>query len=260
MSKVALYCFSGTGNTRLVAQKVKKGLELEGHEVNYFETRDKPTIPMEYDSFGICFPVYDWSPPWPLRELIKSWHGLLNDKPCFIVMDYAGDPVNARLKMMEDLEKTGARIFHASEIVMPESWTIVLTPKKIQSMNEWLSKNPQPDPTDLGIEVGKKLKNGDTTPTKKPKYKFSSYSFLIPFYTKTSLKMFYRIDLDKGKCVKCGICAEKCPTGSIKLNSYPSFSYPCASCYACINHCPTQALESWATRGKIRYKPKRVDL
>jgi MinD superfamily P-loop ATPase len=68
--------------------------------------------------------------------------------------------------------------------------------------------------------------------------------------------MFYRVSLNKEKCIQCGICAENCPTGNIKVNSYPSFSYPCAGCYACINHCPTQALESWATRGKTRYKPE----
>ncbi|NLI40152.1 MAG: 4Fe-4S binding protein [Caldisericales bacterium] len=256
MSKVAFYCFSGTGNTRLVAQKVKEGLELEGHKTDYFEVKDKPVNPSAYDSFGVCFPVYDWSPPWPLRDLLKKWHGLLNGKPCFIVMDYAGEPVNACLKMMEDLEKTGAKVFHTSEIVMPESWTVVLTPKSINSMDEWLSKNPQPDPTSFGKEIGRKLKNGNIAPINKPRYKFSLYSLMIPFYTKTVLKMFYRVNLDKSKCVKCGACVEICPTGSIKINSCPSFSYPCAGCYACINHCPTQALESWATRGKIRYKPK----
>jgi uncharacterized protein (DUF362 family)/NAD-dependent dihydropyrimidine dehydrogenase PreA subunit len=46
------------------------------------------------------------------------------------------------------------------------------------------------------------------------------------------------------KCVKCGICAERCPAKAIKLAPYPVFNRrTCVLCYCCHEMCPEQAIE-----------------
>lgn len=45
------------------------------------------------------------------------------------------------------------------------------------------------------------------------------------------------------KCVKCGICAERCPTNAIRLTPYPVFNRrTCVLCYCCHEMCPEQAI------------------
>jgi uncharacterized protein (DUF362 family)/NAD-dependent dihydropyrimidine dehydrogenase PreA subunit len=46
------------------------------------------------------------------------------------------------------------------------------------------------------------------------------------------------------KCVKCGICAQRCPAKAIRLSPYPVFNRrTCVLCYCCHEMCPEQAIE-----------------
>lgn len=82
---------------------------------------------------------------------------------------------------------------------------------------------------------------------KKPK------SYLIP--TKVTSKVSSYIyglfkdylqpvpDVNKNKCIKCGVCASKCPGGAIKLNPYPTFDRnKCILCFCCHELCPEGAI------------------
>ncbi|MCE5193119.1 MAG: DUF362 domain-containing protein [Candidatus Cryosericum sp.] len=49
--------------------------------------------------------------------------------------------------------------------------------------------------------------------------------------------------VDTSTCIRCGICAERCPTGAIKLLPYPQFDRSiCVLCYCCHEMCPQQAI------------------
>ena len=50
--------------------------------------------------------------------------------------------------------------------------------------------------------------------------------------------------LAKEKCVGCGLCAEKCPPGTLKIvDGKAKFDYPgCIRCFCCQEHCPQGAI------------------
>jgi len=51
------------------------------------------------------------------------------------------------------------------------------------------------------------------------------------------------IIVDEKKCVKCGLCAKKCPTNSIILCPYPKINKKtCIRCFCCMEICPQHAL------------------
>lgn len=60
------------------------------------------------------------------------------------------------------------------------------------------------------------------------------------------------------KCTKCGMCAEHCPVGAMKLNPYPTVDpEKCISCFCCMELCPQSALDVTKKvkryRGKLKY-------
>jgi len=64
-------------------------------------------------------------------------------------------------------------------------------------------------------------------------------------YQKGLLKKFKQrpIVVDKTKCIKCGLCARKCPAKAIKLNPYPEIDKKkCIRCFCCMEICPQDAL------------------
>jgi len=51
------------------------------------------------------------------------------------------------------------------------------------------------------------------------------------------------IVVDEKKCIKCGLCAKKCPAKAIKLNPHPVIDKKkCIRCFCCMEICPKDAL------------------
>ena len=46
---------------------------------------------------------------------------------------------------------------------------------------------------------------------------------------------------DGDKCVKCGLCAQLCPMGSIDAEDFSNVAGKCIKCCACVKKCPTGA-------------------
>jgi ferredoxin len=51
------------------------------------------------------------------------------------------------------------------------------------------------------------------------------------------------IVVDEKKCIKCGLCAKKCPAKAIKLKPFPVIDKKkCIRCFCCMEICPEDAL------------------
>ncbi len=253
MSKVALYYFTGTGNSRLHAEKVVDGLKQAGIGANPFNVSDNPQPPDGFDMVGIVFPVYCWAPPWPLTRWVRQQVGL-EGKPMFVLANFAGDAANALQKLSKTLKARGAKLFEFGHTLSPEAWTVPRTPRLAKTMDEQYEKEKglHDQSFEFGGRVAYRIAKGDFQESW-PKFRASGWELIVPFYRPGALWATYKMRVDKNKCTRCGICENMCPTHSIKLGPYPTFTRPCAACYGCINLCPAEALETSFTKGKVRY-------
>lgn len=79
---------------------------------------------------------------------------------------------------------------------------------------------------------------------KLPNLKFEK-PFVTGILNRAVLKMFRQkpIIVDEKKCIKCGICANKCPMKAITLKPWPVVDRKkCIRCFCCMEICPQHAL------------------
>lgn len=53
----------------------------------------------------------------------------------------------------------------------------------------------------------------------------------------------FALRVRKDQCVGCGMCADACAYGAIRMTEYPEIDpYKCRLCGSCIQACPSEAL------------------
>jgi len=76
---------------------------------------------------------------------------------------------------------------------------------------------------------------------------FCKYVCPIPAFLKIGSRFsLWKMEIDKGVCIECGLCEEHCPM-NIKLLSYMHdnqrvLSTECIACHQCVSICPTEAV------------------
>ncbi|MEZ4813192.1 MAG: EFR1 family ferrodoxin [Caldisericia bacterium] len=73
--KISIFHFSGTGNTKWVAEKTSEKLSLKGFEANAYsieKLNPKDIFPDDFEQVGIMFPVYSSTAPPPMIEFLKE--------------------------------------------------------------------------------------------------------------------------------------------------------------------------------------------
>lgn len=76
MKKLAIYYFSGTGNTLRVCKLIKENFEELGGEADLINI-DKPyaseVSPENYDVFAVAYPVHGFNAPQIVSDYVKNF-------------------------------------------------------------------------------------------------------------------------------------------------------------------------------------------
>lgn len=242
--KIAIFIFSGTGNTYFIGKKLQNEFKENGVSCNLFtveKEHDDDHLIDSYDLIGLGYPIYGSDVP----LLIKNWiNGLKmhNQKKAFVFctqMMYSGDGAAYGGRL---LEKKGFVIRQQAHFNMPNNITdykilrpfnkhnlIKIEQKKTKQVNRFAKK----------ILVDKKCKKGSNL--------FSLGLGLlqrIP-YQKMEMKWISNSIKIEDHCILCKKCIDLCPTGNFEIkDGILTTKNLCFACYRCINHCPVNALHS----------------
>lgn len=253
MSIGMIFYFSGTGNSRWVAEKISKAQKEKLVFIPQALRERKNTFELEEnEKIGFVFPVYSWGPP-PIVLQFISRLTLLNyqSQYVFFVCTCGDDTGLTQQVFCRALAARGVKCNAGFSVTMPnnyvllpgfdvdtkevERWKLAEAEPAVEAINEWVEEQSMMFHCQEGSMPWLKTK------------------VLNPLFNRfcVSAKPFYVTDA----CIGCKNCEKGCPVGNVMLvDKKPVWGKSCTSCLACYHICPRQAVRyGKRTKGKGQY-------
>ncbi len=212
--------FSPTGGTEKAANIIGKTWSESTVKIDLSDSKTdfaKCEIAKE-DMVLIAMPSFGGRAPAAAIGRLKQIVG--NGAKCTLVCVYGNRAYEDTIVEMEDAAKeSGFRVIAAVAAVAEHS-----------IISKYAAGRPDSsDEAQLADFAGRILqKDGEAAsiPGNRP-YKKGGGAGLVPKVT--------------SECVKCGLCAEKCPVQAIDAETFAADSQKCISCMRCVRQCPQNA-------------------
>lgn len=256
--RTAVFYFSGTGNTKKIAELYKTELERGDNSVDMFVLPLDEAVDIDgYDLVGVGYPVHGFNAPQVVLDFVKSLgKRKKNDiKTKAFVFKTSGEPVKmiraSSLRLISLMKSRGLDVKNEYGYVMP--YNIIFRHTDSAAYKMW--------------ETAKKLVPLDCaeiisgTPRKEKRVfmgRFISWVVRIEHFGARFNGRFFKV---KGECVGCGKCASSCPMKNIAMkDGKPKFGKSCAMCMRCSFYCPKNCIkiglfDGWRVNGAYSFEP-----
>ena len=243
MKTLAAFYFSGTGNTRYVAERLCKKLssdyQTELHDItSSANLTDKMA---QADLVLLAFPIYGSAPPIPMRQFVHALGKRFSGKRVVIAETqyfFSGD---GAASIGRTVEKYGGKVVAAEHFNMPNNLAdckifAIRNGKELEKMLARAEKRI--DAFAERILKGTARRRGfGLLPHA------VGYCCQRKFWWKGEAEKRKRLKIDKSQCVGCGACARSCPIGNLHMESGKAVATGnCVFCYRCVNLCPRRAI------------------
>lgn len=243
MKNLLLFYFSGTGNTKLVANHIQNEFQEMGWQVTIVNIEDiaqEADIPDtdQFDLIGIGSQVIGYTIPRKVSQFIKMLPDSLKRTRVFIFRTCGGvaeTNYTASHRLIHMLRKKNYDVFHERLFSIGSNWIMKFdddimrqlyeaTKRKIKIMcHEVVEGKERFYQTRMGFRLKKKMVSGLA-------------NFIFPYLGK-NMKI-------ERSCTKCGICIKNCPAKNIYLaDGQIKFKSDCSACMRCIYGCPKKAIK-----------------
>ena len=240
-----IFYFTGTGNSRWVAEALGKALEEPLVSIAEVLTEEKSeyVYPLgEREKVIFVFPVHSWGPAVLVTRLISRLRlEGYGGQAVYFVCSCGDDCGYTDRIMRKALQKRGIILTNGFSVQMPNNY--VLMPGFDVD-----SKEVETDKLRKASERIQEVIGSIRREENLPLYYAGGVPFLksylvYPLFVNFAIgsNRFYATET----CVSCGICAKICPTGTITLSEdgKPKWANTCVQCVACIHRCPVRAIE-----------------
>ncbi|TCK98521.1 ferredoxin [Natranaerovirga hydrolytica] len=247
MKKAIIYYFSGTGNTWWLSKELKKQLNLNNWEVDYFSIECIQTIDIltqikdvHHIIFG--FPVYGSTAPRPMLNFIHNFPKANHSQSISVFATQALASGDTAYFVGKQLIQKGYCLNQTMHFRMMNNLHLpkfrFYPPKNDDRVISLHHKNlPKIKKLALYITQNEKVLHG--------KY---SLGIIIGAFQRSHIdKLIHtagkRFTVDTSRCINCDQCIKICPTKNIvgSNNTY-DFKKNCVFCLRCYSQCPTHAI------------------
>jgi flavodoxin/NAD-dependent dihydropyrimidine dehydrogenase PreA subunit len=253
---IILYAFSGSGNTFIVEDALKKHLEEAGHKVTVFRfhsPNENVPSPSDFDMVGIGYPIHAFNVPKAFYKFIRKLPPQKDKK--YFIFKVSGEPFHlndaSSYHFTKYLDKHGYIRVYEKHFLMP--YNIMFKYK------EGLEKQMY-----LYIDPLAKAMSEDLSSTNNVLIKYHLRHIILSFFLRIEWiaapvnRPLIRVDMKK--CAKCLRCVKECPTAAlIYKDGKIKMGKGCALCMRCTLNCPKNAirfgfLNNWKVTGGFQYE------
>ncbi len=244
MKTIAIFYFSGTGNTEIVADMIKEEFTRLHCQItmlrieNVLKVKKKIDL-SQYDLVGIGCPVIGYTVP----DIVMKFAKLLPDnthKKVFIFRTAGGvAPINynASKRLIRRLKRKNYDVFHERIFSISSNWIYRFDNEVIKQLYEATKRKVS--------LLCNQVMNGESR-ILKTKIRLRIKMEMINLAVS---KVIWLIGKDlrvHNTCTRCGLCINNCPVGNVFLRREKiRFGHTCNSCMRCVYSCP---------RGAIHYR------
>jgi len=231
-----IFYFSGTGNSRFVADYLSEQLEDECFSIGDIVKNKLPRRFYSQKPYILVAPIYAWRLPRMVENFIMR-SNFQGNKNFYVVATMGKNSGSCATYTRKIVDSVGLTYRGFCGIVMPNNY---VRNSNMPTEEEAITiiKNSLP----RMAEVARDIKIGDPITNKRVHFAGWLLSGSVNKGFNQFMLKSQQITVENS-CVGCGTCADACPTGNIEIkNNRPVFGDRCTSCYACLHHCPEAAL------------------
>lgn len=254
MKKAILIYYTGTYNTRYIAEKIKEKIS-DYYDVDHLEVDlHTPAVDLSsYDLIGLGYPIYAFNAPSFFLNYLKKMK-FPKDKQYFIFKNsgesFALNNASSR-KIIKYLKKNKVNRFSEYHFLMPYNIHFRYDDAFIYELFEADRKL---------LEVLKYDILNDDVRHLKSNFLYDLVSRILRIQTFGGYLNSYFYRVEDTKCIKCGLCVKKCPVENIYYkNGKIKFRHHCLMCMRCSFYCPKDAisigmLQKWKVNGAYDFE------
>lgn len=243
-----IFCFSGTGNSRYLANRIAEALSDTVIDLNT-KIKANDHTPVQTDGNVIVVaPTYAWRIP----RIVTAWlteTELLGAKRIWFVMNCGVEIGNAAKYNRQLAQQKGLCDMGTAQILMPENYIAMFRVPQAEEART-IVQNAEPSLREAiaCIQAGRSF-----SPPRNNLYDRLVSGPVNPAFYRLLVKA--NAFWVKDGCIGCGKCAANCPMNNIQLkDGRPVWGRECTHCMACICYCPVEAIEyGKRSAGKPRY-------
>ncbi|MBP7056442.1 MAG: EFR1 family ferrodoxin [Candidatus Omnitrophica bacterium] len=245
----AIYYFSATGNSLVVARDLAK--ELGGADLLPITKAVQDSGEVKYETIGIVFPAYMFGLPLIVADFARNI-SITKGSYVFAVATYGGIPGRPISMIRDILAKRGINLSAGFGVRMPGNYTPLY------------EAIPDAQQKDMFAREKSKVKDIASLVNIKAPGPFEEERRLVgtilhALLHKGGSSQIPRADSGfwvNDKCTSCGLCARVCPVGDIEIkDKRPQWLGHCQHCMACLQWCPVEAIQyKKNTPGRKRYR------
>ena len=245
MPYALIHCFSGTGNTKICAERVSAGLVKRGYTARILDMESGQAV-KPADLHIIMFPVYATAVPHLVARYLRK---LPDGKSTKAVVMTTNGRISTKFRdgyqgwalQQARLLLRGRHydVFFSDTFDLPHNITMFGPPCSDLHNRQIADKAYEALDIAIGrIAAGEKYQR---------KYFLPNICWSLPLGVLLSVfgrRVTGKLYASTPACSHCGLCAQKCPTKNIKLHrGKPRWGWNCEACMRCINVCPKRAIQ-----------------
>ena len=232
-----IFYFSGTGNSRYVAEKIANATQERLVNMTRSEMgKNAEYILQDGENLGFVFPIYWWGMPALVEDFIQEMRIRVNEGSyVYGVSTYGLEPHNGLMDLEKQLFRKNIHMQAVYEVKMVDNYVVGYEIAG-QEKQEKICKSAEIKIEQIVSDIldQKHTKITDVLGTIVKPIVHSCYKMT------DHRKKFYATE----ECTGCGLCAENCPCQAIVMeNDRAVWKENCSFCLKCIHSCPARALQ-----------------